>query len=1009
MGWGSLIRGSYATQALKGLNDQQNQNDQAQARQIENQMRQEQLSRSREERPYYSEGLRRQNELSQMQLEQARRAQYEAKFDRLLQDVYRKYVATGDPQIIADAMTENLKDGHRYFAVTHPNGNISFGDETGIKEAFKDADEFFARKVMPFRNPNYMAEHLKSKQVLQSKMQEELWKNQLDTNKELQKIQYKGQIDARSPTNEMKNNIYGAGVTGQTQGQVWQYQHDTPEMKNLRANAKNFGISEADMWQLEHAKDQMEFQKAMANAKSHMYDTLLQNPMIAPGSKEFNEAMANGTKVIESFYTQRPSAGLTGVSGGVQSPYPEGTRLKDPNGNSVIVRRGQDGQLKPYPLTGNVPTGTTVLGDNTTYSKPSEAYQNPYRSFRGLSLGQQTEQPLSSDAFTAPAAASSSDGSDFPYRSANPLANAGNYGMDTGLPTWTDTTKPESSPGGLFGPSYDAQEAKDYWNARSQQQYEQKIKDLNDSKDAFYPEIPGYAQGGYIPGGQLAEVGEDGQEVYIPTPGSWLKRPIPQYVAPPSTYAMRVSPSMQRGIIFQPPRGPRPRIQNPIQPVYASEQDVPYQPLDAVQSNMVRRPMASDPVTQWKMDNYAKMRREQDAGYDLEGYVNKYGIPDQSGGKHLTDEFKLPNHMTFSNESRYSTPEQEGGQWRKEGNTWHFYASPFNVQTHGAQGLRDYVYNREPNVVLHLPGEETGYARAIQRPMPSQPQESIATADNALSGEYIAVDRNPAPVSFSLDNLKRVGGGIAARLFKEPGLDPALNYSKTPSHGIDQNVPSFPNQSSIPAGEPTSMTYISVDRNPRVSEPAEAHFGWDNPGTLIGGMWNQAKKTFFGGLSSPGQPSAMAGTPSDVSQYQPLAQSDISSPSTWSGFGGSNQSSQPVVPVASQPPKQRTTTTKPSGGQSRPSSAREIIVTRSGPEIDAAVQRKFQYEPSGIPEGPPAYLMESSVPSWRPGQNSSYPLPQNFGRGLGDAAGEATNSLPPSQLQPWERDYTSRA
>jgi hypothetical protein len=31
---------------------------------------------------------------------------------------------------------------------------------------------------------------------------------------------------------------------------------------------------------------------------------------------------------------------------------------------------------------------------------------------------------------------------------------------------------------------------------------------------------------------------------------------------------------------------------------------------------------------------------EQVAGYNLQGYIDKYGVPDMSKGQHLTDEFK---------------------------------------------------------------------------------------------------------------------------------------------------------------------------------------------------------------------------------------------------------------------------------------------------------------------------------------------------------------------------------
>jgi len=91
--------------------------------------------------------------------------------------------------------------------------------------------------------------------------------------------------------------------------------------------------------------------------------------------------------------------------------------------------------------------------------------------------------------------------------------------------------------------------------------------------------------------------------------------------------------------------------------------------------------------------------------YDMPGYIAKYGQPDQSKGQHLTDEFKLPNHMTFSTDSKYSNDTQKGGEWRQQNGVWHFYASPFNLQMHTAQELQDYFRRAEPNSVLHLPQE----------------------------------------------------------------------------------------------------------------------------------------------------------------------------------------------------------------------------------------------------------------------------------------------------------------
>ena len=84
--------------------------------------------------------------------------------------------------------------------------------------------------------------------------------------------------------------------------------------------------------------------------------------------------------------------------------------------------------------------------------------------------------------------------------------------------------------------------------------------------------------------------------------------------------------------------------------------------------------------------------------YDYEGYVQKYGMPDQSKGQHLTDEFKLPNHITFSTGSRYSNPQMQGGYWSGlggESDQWQFQPSPFNLKQHSLADLIDYFNNYE--------------------------------------------------------------------------------------------------------------------------------------------------------------------------------------------------------------------------------------------------------------------------------------------------------------------------
>lgn len=90
--------------------------------------------------------------------------------------------------------------------------------------------------------------------------------------------------------------------------------------------------------------------------------------------------------------------------------------------------------------------------------------------------------------------------------------------------------------------------------------------------------------------------------------------------------------------------------------------------------------------------------------YDMAGYIANYGVADQSKGQHLTDEFKQPSHITFSTESKYSTPGQQGGVWDQNPNsTWNFRASAHNMSNYSAQEMQDYFTKYEKGNTLILP------------------------------------------------------------------------------------------------------------------------------------------------------------------------------------------------------------------------------------------------------------------------------------------------------------------
>lgn len=78
--------------------------------------------------------------------------------------------------------------------------------------------------------------------------------------------------------------------------------------------------------------------------------------------------------------------------------------------------------------------------------------------------------------------------------------------------------------------------------------------------------------------------------------------------------------------------------------------------------------------SKWKSKLPERLQNDED--YDLKGFYkefNKEPLPEGSG-YHLIDRYKLPNHPSFSSESKYYNPETEylGGQWQNQGDAWKY-------------------------------------------------------------------------------------------------------------------------------------------------------------------------------------------------------------------------------------------------------------------------------------------------------------------------------------------------
>jgi hypothetical protein len=111
---------------------------------------------------------------------------------------------------------------------------------------------------------------------------------------------------------------------------------------------------------------------------------------------------------------------------------------------------------------------------------------------------------------------------------------------------------------------------------------------------------------------------------------------------------------------------------------------------------------------------------EPAADYDYAAAERAGVQPDERG--HMPDTYKLPNHITFSDESLYHVGENEGGHWSQlADDRWSFTPGPTNLKYHSMQEMRDYFKKHEPDAVF-MPGQQYREGGAAQ-------------ADDALTDE----------------------------------------------------------------------------------------------------------------------------------------------------------------------------------------------------------------------------------------------------------------------------------
>jgi len=165
--------------------------------------------------------------------------------------------------------------------------------------------------------------------------------------------------------------------------------------------------------------------------------------------------------------------------------------------------------------------------------------------------------------------------------------------------------------------------------------------------------------------------------------------------------------------------------------------------------------------------------------YDLRGWFAQNG-PQPLSGAHLTDQWKKPNHPTFSTGSIYHGADgNEGGQWDKQPDgSWTFTPGSTNQKNFSPAEMQDYFNKVEPGNKL-LPAAKKmglGYDPNLDEINSGYDPQTAASAMQADKGMVIA---------------PQVTDDGDASMEKNPALVPKQPLSQVPEMELDDDRPNF--------------------------------------------------------------------------------------------------------------------------------------------------------------------------------------------------------------------------
>ena len=217
-----------------------------------------------------------------------------------------------------------------------------------------------------------------------------------------------------------------------------------------------------------------------------------------------------------------------------------------------------------------------------------------------------------------------------------------------------------------------------------------------------------------------------------------------------------------------------------------AESDVPDKNDFTEHYNTELSPPEQDSFNGWMKDQSAKAGRDVSKDlydYDLQGYWQKNAGDTEEGpqlsGGHLTDEFKKPNHPTFSDQSKYhGVAGNEGGSWEQLPGgesgvqAWSFKPGATNLEHREPAELQDYWDRVEApagNTLKLPPTPDHGAPGQIDR--------------SRIRSE---LEQNPALADRLNQMVRGEVGDHASPEVRRIQMETAMNRALARGHSLDQ-------------------------------------------------------------------------------------------------------------------------------------------------------------------------------------------------------------------------------